>query len=560
MNRPTHPKKISILHGYGIGDYVLYNGVVCKYMKDLPQGTKFSIGYNKVEYLKSINCLYPSLTLLRIDNTQMTKSLSRVRRERSENESIRTSRKRESGFGRQTHIVKRNREKIISKEYKGYDQLISSAFQFHFHLERNYERENSLYQKLISVIGDKYIVIHSRSKDNANRDMLQLNTSIINNPNDLPMFNIDINDTERNFSIISDNFFDYCTILENAQQIHCYEGSVCNLTDRLLSTQSVPKFCHLYCKYKPLDFLCTIKKLIKSNKWHLQEWTYYECATNQINKFINKNLLINIPKRLQNIRLKSHFLFDEISHSLNAQQKLQKYKHCFRGKKAIVLTCGPSLEKYKDQLTTINWDKFILVCVKDSINRVGKELKMLCDIHIYNDARHIGNESYMYNPQCKPIVVTGNIDIDKADIYAIPKLADKKLKYIDNKRKAAQDRTQFNILTQLLKDIDIMSFEKNVSKDGKQLSFYWGDIMYELVIPMLIHTGIENAYVIGWDFNYKRSTESKTKNLRNQYDELQRVASEKAHSFLKNKFNLDLRLIGDTSILKIPSINFNEIK
>ena len=60
-------------------------------------------------------------------------------------------------------------------------------------------------------------LIHSRPKDNCNRDLLPINQDYFLNK-DLPIYNFDF-DSKLNYGIKSDNIFDYYDIIKNAKEI-----------------------------------------------------------------------------------------------------------------------------------------------------------------------------------------------------------------------------------------------------------------------------------------------------------------------------------------------------
>jgi hypothetical protein len=97
-------------------------------------------------------------------------------------------------------------------------------------INRNFDNENIFYEKVMNSYADKYIFAHNCENFNDNFE--------INNPNNYPIFNPNINyyDYYRDSKydkfwngIISDNIFDYCKIIENSIEIHLTFSSFFNL-------------------------------------------------------------------------------------------------------------------------------------------------------------------------------------------------------------------------------------------------------------------------------------------------------------------------------------------
>ena len=98
-----------------------------------------------------------------------------------------------------------------------------------FKINRDLEKEDNLYQKLINIIGNNYIVII----DDEKRKLL-INNKYINS--NLPIFKIGLNsnNTIKELNNIKDkNIFNYIKILENATEIHSIDSSILLLIDML---------------------------------------------------------------------------------------------------------------------------------------------------------------------------------------------------------------------------------------------------------------------------------------------------------------------------------------
>lgn len=100
----------------------------------------------------------------------------------------------------------------------------------YFKIVRNYEREDILYNKLIEIIGDKYIILIDDEKRN-----FMINKKYLENK-EYPIFNISKNSNNKNIKlelIKSDNLFDYIKILENAVEIISIDTSIPWLIDMM---------------------------------------------------------------------------------------------------------------------------------------------------------------------------------------------------------------------------------------------------------------------------------------------------------------------------------------
>jgi hypothetical protein len=100
----------------------------------------------------------------------------------------------------------------------------------HFKIIRNHEQENILYDKLISIIGNKYIILIDDEKRKYIIDDIYLKDL------EYPIFKLSMNSTNKNKKL--DNIrdpivFNYIKILENAQEIISIDSSIPWLIDML---------------------------------------------------------------------------------------------------------------------------------------------------------------------------------------------------------------------------------------------------------------------------------------------------------------------------------------
>ena len=99
---------------------------------------------------------------------------------------------------------------------------LDDKLRYNFLIERNIEREQQCFDKLVSVIGDKYAIIH----DDNDRNFL-LNETFLP---DLPKFYIGLG-THVNDELKSNNVFDYLKVLENAEEIHIFDSFLAIMLD-----------------------------------------------------------------------------------------------------------------------------------------------------------------------------------------------------------------------------------------------------------------------------------------------------------------------------------------
>jgi hypothetical protein len=104
-----------------------------------------------------------------------------------------------------------------------------------FYVQRNLESEEAFYKKVTDHIGtDKYIVLHedpSRFQPIRGVDETKY-----------PVIRI----CRGYFPIGSESIFDYCTLIERAQEFHCYDGCFSMMTELLHLRSKEHSFLHRY--------------------------------------------------------------------------------------------------------------------------------------------------------------------------------------------------------------------------------------------------------------------------------------------------------------------------
>jgi hypothetical protein len=100
---------------------------------------------------------------------------------------------------------------------------LDDKLRYNFYVERNHERENACYKRLVdSISGEKYAVVH----DDKDRNFIMKQDFLP----DLPIFYLGLG-THVQDNIKSNNVFDYIKILENAEEIHIFDSFLALMID-----------------------------------------------------------------------------------------------------------------------------------------------------------------------------------------------------------------------------------------------------------------------------------------------------------------------------------------
>lgn len=152
----------------------------------------------------------------------------------------------------------------------------------------------------------------------------------------------------------------------------------------------------------------------------------------------------------------------------------------------VILTCGPSLNEYNEELVLDFCKDKIVICIKEAIIKY----KNIADYFVANGTRH-----RCYSFHSKTIKIYQN---------------DGKKDLQDYNLVLNEDRP-FNAEIQLLK---IKNFDKYNLKNT--IKRPWGPgILYETVFYLCEYMGIKNIYTIGWDL----IDTTKTSKLAHFFDE-----------------------------------------
>lgn len=182
--------------------------------------------------------------------------------------------------------------------------------------------------------------------------------------------------------------------------------------------------------------------------------------TNHLRSLLNKNLPDNKGSLLS-----------------NSYEKIQRLKDHYKGYKALIVTCGPSFNDYKEHIYKIVNDKTILICVKRTFQSLP-----VADFHITGAAETQLDYGYEdQQPIVLRVILSRNINqkYNPTDITFV--------NYGSGRRM---------ILYDIINNIDSMSWEKNLDR---RMNFNKGHSMHGIALPLCILLGITDIFVIGWD-------------------------------------------------------------
>ena len=239
-------------------------------------------------------------------------------------------------------------------------------------------------------------------------------------------------------------------------------------------------------------------------------------------------------------------------------KRLLALQNCYKGKKAVIFTCGPSLKYSQKYLKHIfNNPAYITISIKQSYDYLIDKgfvpdfhLVNFCNekVYNYNDYKSIS----IYSQKRQISIASNTKNLNNYDII---------VSHQDNNE-------EINIHTGIINNIDRMSF-RTVFKNGNNLH-YWGDIMHELAIPLCIEMGISHIYVVGWDCGdltqyFDNSTRTHNRpTIRSVLDQQIITSSNYLFDFMLNLFNIEIYNLKERgkeslSALSIPTIDYQDL-
>lgn len=150
------------------------------------------------------------------------------------------------------------------------------------------------------------------------------------------------------------------------------------------------------------------------------------------------------------------------------------------GRPALVVSCGPSMPRWRAALEELSGSAPLVVCVKQAIEDVGQH----CDIHVFNA---FNVQRYRYG-KAQPLVIAGTAT-------GAPPLREPSDYRYKVQRTPAPAGGLFDgalAFTAAFADHELV----NTGLDARP----WGPgIMYEIVFPLLVHMRVGRIFTTGWD-------------------------------------------------------------
>lgn len=203
-----------IYHHLGLGDHLMCNGLVRELIKNEANATLFCKPHN----IESVKFMYSDVANLEFMEMYDDEVLSFI-----SDPNIRSVKIGHAGVNfpdMPGSYPVPNENDVVQTFYRqggiAYNKRWSS-----WHVDRNYESEKALLSKIGLSDGERYIFVHDDPSRNYN----------IKNENvrsDLRIIKPNLEYTK--------NIFDYCYLLENAEEIHCMDSSFRILCEHINTT------------------------------------------------------------------------------------------------------------------------------------------------------------------------------------------------------------------------------------------------------------------------------------------------------------------------------------
>ena len=174
---------------------------------------------------------------------------------------------------------------------------------------------------------------------------------------------------------------------------------------------------------------------------------------------------------ISNVKERAKFAKEVVSGDLSQTEKVEFLKDLFKGEKAHILSCGPTLTDHDPEKIRELLKDSLGVSIKQSFDLFGD----MIDFHIYNCANF---KQYDYSEN-KPVVIEASTTPYR--------LGECDLKFFIQER-------DFNKSVAATGDFNSWTFEKQ-----PLLRPYGPGIMYEVVFYTLQHLGVSEVITIGWD-------------------------------------------------------------
>lgn len=232
---PYQPNVKYIYHHLGLGDHIILNGLVRYLIQDT--NTNYYL-FCKPHNEPSVGFMYRDLPNMHFVTVKDDVEVNSILQKIHPNNVIRI------GFENLNWNLK---DQYFDKAFYSQFNLPIQTKWEKFYTNRDLNRENKLFQSL-NIEKGKYIFLHEdvNRSFKINRDLIQ----------------------DKSLSIIepykTDTIFDWCTVIENAAEIHCICSSFKNLADNLdLKTNKLYYHISYVDNGKPKDTLISYSK----NNW-----------------------------------------------------------------------------------------------------------------------------------------------------------------------------------------------------------------------------------------------------------------------------------------------------
>lgn len=154
-------------------------------------------------------------------------------------------------------------------------------------------------------------------------------------------------------------------------------------------------------------------------------------------------------------------------------------KQSLQGRTALVISCGPSMKKWPEVLSSLASESPYVVCVKQAVNELGAR----CDLHVFN----------VYNVQRYRRASPHTVRVLGTVPEAPPVFSAHDIRYVVRKQPEDKNDLQATLAGQLpfeTHDFDLTGMDRRP----------WGPgVMYEFVLPYLVWCGVSKIVTVGWD-------------------------------------------------------------
>lgn len=173
---------------------------------------------------------------------------------------------------------------------------------------------------------------------------------------------------------------------------------------------------------------------------------------------------------------------------ISKELKFALTKGVFKNKTAYIFAAGPSLSLVDIENLQLELKDSFVICIKQSVNLLPR----YCDLLLMNFCNF---SDYNWNDMTQPVVWT-SFD------YAHP---------VTIKEKGAKCQSIFNVVDNAKNDYDGLITSTagkrcwdNFSKITSGNAIWGPGLMYELAIPIALHTGVSKICLVGWDIGSKK--------------------------------------------------------